>query len=266
MFDTIVGRRQRKGIVSVVVIGIEHQDAPLDVLERMALGEPEQLKLLATLRQRANLSESVVLSTCLRTEVYAVVDRFHDAVDEIHEVLADKAGSTSASWRSTPASASTTRSPSTSSRWRRASSRPCSARAKCSARSAGHGSAPRTSGWPEPVLCELFRHALADREAGPFGDGHRPGHDVVLARRGGAGRSPAPRGLAGSSVLVVGAGEMGAGRAGRAVSLPAARRPGEVVVANRTQAWAAGLARAGPRGDLRAHREHGRPAGRPGRR
>ncbi len=33
-----------------------------------------------------------MLSTCLRTEVYAVVDRFHDAVAEIYEVLSEHSG------------------------------------------------------------------------------------------------------------------------------------------------------------------------------
>ena len=34
----------------------------------------------------------MVLSTCLRTEVYSVVDRFHDAVAEIYEVLSEHSG------------------------------------------------------------------------------------------------------------------------------------------------------------------------------
>ena len=33
-----------------------------------------------------------MLSTCLRTEVYAVVDRFHDAVAEIYDVLSEQSG------------------------------------------------------------------------------------------------------------------------------------------------------------------------------
>ena len=33
-----------------------------------------------------------MLSTCLRTEVYAVVDRFHDAVAEIYDVLSELSG------------------------------------------------------------------------------------------------------------------------------------------------------------------------------
>ena len=45
------------------------------------------------LRDQSNLSEAVILSTCLRTEVYAVVERFHDGVAELQEFLATISGS-----------------------------------------------------------------------------------------------------------------------------------------------------------------------------
>ncbi len=62
------------------------------MLERVAVGEESLAKTLAEVRDRAPLSEVVVLSTCLRTEVYAVADRFHEGVERIHEYLADLAG------------------------------------------------------------------------------------------------------------------------------------------------------------------------------
>ncbi len=74
--------------MSVVVIGVDHQRAPLEVLEQVTISDEQMGKVLGELRGYGNLSELVVVSTCLRTEVYAVVERFHDAVDEITEVLA----------------------------------------------------------------------------------------------------------------------------------------------------------------------------------
>ena len=56
------------------------RSAPLDLLERVAVAEPTSPRSWACCATAANLQESVLLSTCLRTEVYAVVDRFHDAV------------------------------------------------------------------------------------------------------------------------------------------------------------------------------------------
>ncbi len=74
--------------MSVIVVGLEQRHAPLDLLERVAVTEAELPKALGRLRDRSNLSEVVVLSTCLRTEVYAVADRFHDGVAELSEFLA----------------------------------------------------------------------------------------------------------------------------------------------------------------------------------
>ena len=74
--------------MSVVVVGLEHHRAPLDVLERATVSDAELPKTLAALRDRSNLLEVVVLSTCLRTELYAVVERFHEGVTDLQEHLA----------------------------------------------------------------------------------------------------------------------------------------------------------------------------------
>ncbi len=78
--------------VSVVVVGLDQERTPLGLLERVAFSEELLAKALAQLRDRLPLSEVVVLSTCLRTEIYAVVDRFHQGVELLHEFLADRAG------------------------------------------------------------------------------------------------------------------------------------------------------------------------------
>jgi glutamyl-tRNA reductase len=75
--------------VSVVVIGLNHRTAPLDLLERMAIGDGRQPKALHDLCTRPNISEALVLSTCNRTEVYAVAERFHGAYSDIRGFLAD---------------------------------------------------------------------------------------------------------------------------------------------------------------------------------
>jgi len=77
--------------VSVVVVGLEQRLAPLDLLEQVAIGDADLPKALHRLRDRSNCAEAVVLSTCLRTEVYAVVDRFHDAVQDLQDLLAERA-------------------------------------------------------------------------------------------------------------------------------------------------------------------------------
>jgi glutamyl-tRNA reductase len=79
--------------MSVIVVGLEQRRSPLDLLERVAVTEADLPKALGRLRDRSNLSEVVILSTCLRTEVYAVVERFHEGVDDLQEFLAAIAGS-----------------------------------------------------------------------------------------------------------------------------------------------------------------------------
>ena len=78
--------------MSIVVIGLDHRTAPLDVLERVALGRDDLPKALHDLRGRPNLSEVVVLSTCNRTEVYAAAERFHGAYADIRDFFCSVAG------------------------------------------------------------------------------------------------------------------------------------------------------------------------------
>ena len=77
--------------MSVVVIGLNHRSTPLDLLERMTIGDAALPKALHDLVSRADISEAVVLSTCNRTEVYAVAERFHGAYQDIRDFLAEVA-------------------------------------------------------------------------------------------------------------------------------------------------------------------------------
>jgi glutamyl-tRNA reductase len=80
--------------MSVVVVGLEHPRTPLELLERVAVPNEALAKTLGMLRDHSNLSEAVILSTCLRTELYAVVERFHEGVADLQELLAAIAGTT----------------------------------------------------------------------------------------------------------------------------------------------------------------------------
>lgn len=71
---------------------MHERDASLEVFERVAVGEQDLSKALAELVASPNLSEAVLLSTCLRTEVYAVVDRFHDGVADIEAFFRARIG------------------------------------------------------------------------------------------------------------------------------------------------------------------------------
>ena len=57
----------------------------------MTIPEDDLHKVLAELTALEDLGEVVVVSTCLRTEVYAVIERFHGALDGVTGVLAARA-------------------------------------------------------------------------------------------------------------------------------------------------------------------------------
>ncbi len=73
----------------VVVIGVNHRTAPLEVLEAMTVGDDALGKVLHALGTREHVSEAVVVSTCNRIEVYAVAEKFHGGYADIRSVLAE---------------------------------------------------------------------------------------------------------------------------------------------------------------------------------
>lgn len=78
--------------MNIVVIGVNHRTAPLDMLERVSLAGETLRKASMSLMSRSNLSEVVILSTCNRTEVYAVAERYHGAHDDVCDVLCEVGG------------------------------------------------------------------------------------------------------------------------------------------------------------------------------
>ncbi|MGH3822755.1 MAG: glutamyl-tRNA reductase, partial [Pseudonocardiaceae bacterium] len=74
--------------MSLVVVGLSHRSAPVTVLERAAVPAEEAGKVLIQLLEREHVAEALLLSTCNRVEVYAVVTTFHGGLADITDVLA----------------------------------------------------------------------------------------------------------------------------------------------------------------------------------
>ena len=79
--------------MSLIVVGLNHRTAPVDLLERMTVPAEHLAKVLHDLGAREHLLEVVVLSTCNRIEVYARCTHFHPAVGDVSAFLADYSGS-----------------------------------------------------------------------------------------------------------------------------------------------------------------------------
>jgi glutamyl-tRNA reductase len=74
--------------MSVLVVGLSHHSAPVEVLERAALGPDAVGKLLDEVHWAEHISEAVAVATCNRVELYADVATFHGGVEEISALLA----------------------------------------------------------------------------------------------------------------------------------------------------------------------------------
>ena len=77
--------------MSLVVIGLNHRTVPLDLLERMTIDDARLPKALGDVVSREHVSEAVVLSTCNRTEIYVVAEKFHGAYADVRNFLAEMA-------------------------------------------------------------------------------------------------------------------------------------------------------------------------------
>ena len=226
--------------MSVVVVGLNHRTVPLELLERMTVDDARLPKALDDLASREHVSEAVVLSTCMRTEVYAVAERFHGAVQDVRNFLSELAFTAPEDFadhlyvvlrrrrRGPPLLGGG--GPRLGRAGRERDPRP-------GARGVGGGHGPRAP--PGRSSSGLFRHAVEV--------GKRARTETAIAR-GTTSVSQAAVAMAterlgsleGRRILVLGAGEMGEGMA-VALAGPAPRRA-DILVANRTWTKAVALA------------------------
>jgi glutamyl-tRNA reductase len=75
--------------MAIVVVGLNHRTAPISLLERLAIPEDRTAKALHHLLTFEHVLEGVVLSTCNRIEVYAIVSRFHGGAQDLRNFLAE---------------------------------------------------------------------------------------------------------------------------------------------------------------------------------
>lgn len=64
----------------------------MPVLERVAISDPDRPKMLDRILTSPHVSEAMVVSTCNRVEIYAVVDAFHGALADLTTLLTDHSG------------------------------------------------------------------------------------------------------------------------------------------------------------------------------
>ena len=227
--------------MSVVVVGLQHTQAPLPLLEAAAVPEDDLHKVLSSLSHKRNVLETVVLSTCLRTEVYAVVDRFHDAVAEIYDVLEEQSG---ASVEELSEHAVVRFDDDVTSHLFSVTS---GLESVVTGESEVVGQVRRAfdraqeEGTCGPVLSALFRHALQTGKRVRTETGIAKGTTSFAYAAVTVARGPDGAGLRAARVIVVGAGAMGQGVCRALSDIAPSDAPDSVVVVNRSLARAQDL-------------------------
>jgi glutamyl-tRNA reductase len=224
--------------VPVFVVGANYRSAPLELLECLAIDAERRPKALAGLCDLEHVHEAVVVSTCNRVEVYVAISRFHSAAGDVRRFLADLHGLAMGEFADHLYDYYEER-----------------AVQHLFAVAAGIDSMVVGEAQILTQVREAFRAAQAERTVGPvlsalFATAIKVGRRA--RRETGIGAGPASTvtvglrvadaqlgGLAGRRALLVGAGGV-ARLAGRALREAGA---GELVVANRTPATGAALAR-----------------------
>jgi glutamyl-tRNA reductase len=226
----------------------------LPLLEAAAVPDADLHKALSALSHRRNVQEAVVLSTCLRTEVYAVVDRFHDAVAEIYDVLSEQSH---LSVEELSAHAVVRFDDDVTSHLFSVTS---GLESVVTGETEVVGQVRRAferaheEGTAGPVLSALFRHALQTGKRVRTETGISKGTTSFAYAAVTVARGEDQAGLRGARVVVVGAGDMGLGVCRALSDIAAPDAPQRVVVVNRSVTRARDLVRQAATGpfDMRA--------------
>jgi glutamyl-tRNA reductase len=75
--------------VHILVVGVNYRTAPVEIREKLSFQPTDLEQAMLHLQQQKSMLENVIVSTCNRTEVYAVVDQLHTGRYYIKKFLAD---------------------------------------------------------------------------------------------------------------------------------------------------------------------------------
>lgn len=73
----------------ILKVGLNYKTAPVEIREKLTFSEAALDQASSELKNRKSILENVIISTCNRTEIYAVVDQLHTGRYYIKQFLAD---------------------------------------------------------------------------------------------------------------------------------------------------------------------------------
>ncbi|MEH1827973.1 MAG: glutamyl-tRNA reductase [Nostoc sp.] len=75
--------------MNIVVVGLSHKTAPVEVREKLSIPEPQIESAIAQLASYPHIDEVAILSTCNRLEIYIVTSEADQGIREITQFLAE---------------------------------------------------------------------------------------------------------------------------------------------------------------------------------
>ncbi|AFZ02521.1 glutamyl-tRNA reductase [Calothrix sp. PCC 6303] len=75
--------------MNIVVVGLSHKTAPVEVREKLSIPEPQLESAIAQLLNYPHIEEVAILSTCNRLEIYIVAHETELGIREVTQFLAD---------------------------------------------------------------------------------------------------------------------------------------------------------------------------------
>ena len=78
--------------MNIVVVGLSHKTAPVEIREKVTFPADKMAGYLKDLTNRKGVSEGVILSTCNRVEVIAIVSHIQEGIEELKGFIAQSNG------------------------------------------------------------------------------------------------------------------------------------------------------------------------------
>lgn len=75
--------------MNILVIGLNHKTAPIEVREKVAFDGPKLDEAIAALKNSAGVKENIILSTCNRVEIYAGVKGLDSGIESIKDFISN---------------------------------------------------------------------------------------------------------------------------------------------------------------------------------
>jgi glutamyl-tRNA reductase len=73
----------------IIVVGVNHKTAPVEIREKLTFNPTELPLAMKQLKKQKSILENIIVSTCNRTEIYAVVDQLHTGRYYVKAFLSD---------------------------------------------------------------------------------------------------------------------------------------------------------------------------------